>query len=157
MPKSFGFKQIQKLDRKKYLNIYDIGGEFRKVGEWELNLKKELFFNNTQQTPSCNEAYINKQFVVMVFNRVIEYMNWKGEVRHLAIKPIDSKPIRNHWSTIQIIKNLVCGENCNAIEIYPKQQNLVDEANLYHIWVFPESVEFKFGLENPGWFNFNNL
>jgi hypothetical protein len=33
-----------------------------------------------------------------------------------------------------------------AIEIYPKESNLIDAANQYHLWVFPEGMNVPYGF-----------
>lgn len=38
-----------------------------------------------------------------------------------------------------------------AIEVFPSQDQLVDEANVYHLWVLPKEVQLPFGLHFSGW------
>ncbi len=144
-----GFSKVKKNDSK---SIQGIGGQFKKISDYELNLKKKLFHSKGFKFPTCDEAFVNNQYCVMVFNRFVEMFDWGGEIKHLVIKPADNKPIRNHWKTLQAIKNEICGTEQNAIEIYPKESTLIDEANVYHLWVFPESFELSFGIHLPGWF-----
>lgn len=146
---NLGFSQIKKIDLK---TINGIGGVFERVSETKLNYTKKKFNERFDNSPSCSEAYINSQYVVTVFISTIEFLGWKGDIKHLVIKPIDDGTIINHWKVLQRIKNEVCGEEFNAIEIYPKEQNLVDGANVYHLWVFPEDFNFGFGIHLPGWF-----
>lgn len=58
-----------------------------------------------------------------------------GQVAHLSIKSLD-KEARHDWRDFQRIKNELCGEECEAIEIYPAESRLIDTANQYHLWVF---------------------
>jgi len=76
-----------------------------------------------------NEAYkdINGQYAVLV--RTID--TELGKVKHAAIRNIDSTDIP--WNEKQ------------AIEFFPKQSELIDEASMYHIWVFEEK-ELCFGI-----------
>ena len=127
-------------------------GSFRKISKSELESKKQMFNKEFKRVPTCDEAFVNNQYCVMVFNRFVEMFDLGGEIKHLVIKPADNKPIRNHWKTLQAIKNEICGTEQNAIEIYPKESTLIDEANVYHLWVFPESFELTFGIHLPGWF-----
>jgi hypothetical protein len=53
---------------------------------------------------------------------------------HLSIKRYDRAPIRN-WRHFQQIKNEVCGPESEAVELYPAESRLVDNANQYHLWV----------------------
>lgn len=63
-----------------------------------------------------------------------------GKVEHLWIRRHDSKPMG--WSQLQRIKNEVSGSDKMAVQVFPKESNLIDQANMYHLWVF----ENEFGI-----------
>lgn len=65
---------------------------------------------------------------------------------HLSIKRLDKESIHD-WRDLQQIKNELCGEECEAVEIYPAESRLVDAANQYHLWVFPEGFRIPFGYQ----------
>ena len=44
------------------------------------------------------------------------------------------------------IKNELFGEDRFAIEVYPKQDRLVDVTDVYHLWVFNKKFEMPFGI-----------
>lgn len=70
-----------------------------------------------------------------------------GRILHLSIKRVDRGPIVRDWRIIQRIKNEIVGEECEAVEIYPAESRLVDEANQYHLWAVPEpGYRFPFGF-----------
>ena len=50
------------------------------------------------------------------------------------------------WSKKMQIKNELFGENRFAVEIFPKQKNLVDVCDVYHLWVFDKKAEMPFGI-----------
>ena len=50
------------------------------------------------------------------------------------------------WSEKMRIKNELFGENRFAIEVFPKQDNLVDVCDVYHLWVFDKKLEMPFGI-----------
>lgn len=50
------------------------------------------------------------------------------------------------WAEKMQIKNELFGENRFAIEIFPKQKNLVDVCDVYHLWVFDKKVDMPFGI-----------
>ena len=50
------------------------------------------------------------------------------------------------WSLKMEIKNEIFGENRVAIEVFPKQKNLVDVMDVYHLWVFPKEFNIPFGI-----------
>lgn len=50
------------------------------------------------------------------------------------------------WAQKMRIKNELFGENRFAIEVFPKQKNLVDVCDVYHLWVFDKKVDMPFGI-----------
>lgn len=50
------------------------------------------------------------------------------------------------WNEKMMIKNELFGEDRFAIEVYPKQKNLIDEADTYHLWVFNKKYDMPFGI-----------
>lgn len=50
------------------------------------------------------------------------------------------------WAEKMRIKNELFGENRFAIEVFPKQKNLVDVCDVYHLWVFDRKVDMPFGI-----------
>jgi len=63
----------------------------------------------------------------------------------LSIKKLNKHPVHD-WRDLQRIKNELCGINCQAIEIYPPESELVDTANQYHLWVFPPGICLPIGF-----------
>lgn len=62
---------------------------------------------------------------------------------HLSIKRHDKEPCHD-WRDFQRIKDDIAGEEWEAVELYPAQSRLVDNANQYHLWAFP--FHFPFGF-----------
>lgn len=58
---------------------------------------------------------------------------------YLSIKRLDILPIHN-WRHMQQIKNDICGDEREGIEIYPAMSRIVDTCNQYHLWVFREPI-----------------
>lgn len=52
------------------------------------------------------------------------------------------------WSEKQRIKNEIFGEERLAIEVFPAKSNLVNEVNMYHLWVMPKGFSLPFGLKD---------
>jgi len=53
---------------------------------------------------------------------------------HLSIKRLDKSPLERDWRDYQQIKNQLIGEECEALELFPAESRLVDNANQFHIW-----------------------
>lgn len=63
----------------------------------------------------------------------------------LSIKRRDKKTVHD-WRHLQRIKNELVGYEREAIEIYPPDSQLVDEANQYHLWVMPAGTHSPVGF-----------
>lgn len=63
---------------------------------------------------------------------------------HLIVRRRDGRPIRS-WTHFQQIKNELIGPQCEAVELYPAERNLVDAKDHYHLWAFT-SPEHNFGI-----------
>ena len=57
------------------------------------------------------------------------------ELWHLSFKRNDREAFHD-WRVAQWIKNEICGEEAEGIEIYPAESRRVDTSNQYHLWVF---------------------
>lgn len=66
--------------------------------------------------------------------------------KHLSIKRYDRAPVHN-WRHFQQIKNEICGPFFEAMELYPSEERIADNANQYHLFVLPEGMKFPLGFE----------
>lgn len=64
---------------------------------------------------------------------------------HLSVKRYDRQPCHN-WRHLQQIKNEVIGPEREAVELYPAESRIVDNANQFHLWVLPEDAIFPVGF-----------
>jgi hypothetical protein len=53
---------------------------------------------------------------------------------HLFISNAPGTPVRS-WHDLQRIKNELIGYDHTAVEIFPPQKEVVDQANMTHLWV----------------------
>ena len=60
---------------------------------------------------------------------------------HLAVSSLSE--IRPTWWEMQRIKDEIAGPDATAVEVYPPHDEVVDDANMYHIWVVDK---LPFGL-----------
>ena len=77
--------------------------------------------------------------------QVVETISPVGMVQHLRVWRHDGRG-GIPWDDLQAIKNEMLGEDVMAIELYPPQSAVVDEANIRHLWVVPEGC-IPFGLD----------
>lgn len=52
---------------------------------------------------------------------------------HLAVSSLSG--VRPTWHEMQRIKNEIAGAEATAVEVYPPNAEMVDEADMFHIWV----------------------
>lgn len=85
-------------------------------------------------------------------NRVFSVLDRDAElgIRHLAVSSLSG--IRPTWREMQRIKNELAGVDATAIEVYPPQSQVVDEADMFHIWVLRGKLPFGLHIEakHPG-------
>ncbi|MEN9924062.1 MAG: hypothetical protein RL268_188 [Pseudomonadota bacterium] len=85
-------------------------------------------------------AHANDLYAVM--ERPVE-TRW-GTVRHLAIRTASN--LEPPWRDKQRIKDELFGQDAVAVEVMPPAGELIDEADMYHMWVLPEGFEMPFTL-----------
>ena len=85
---------------------------------------------------------------IQVTSRIL--MTGWGKVEHAAITVAGGLSFNGEhdlpWATKMEIKNELFGENRLAIEVFPKQKNLVDVMDVYHLWIFPKDFDLPFGI-----------
>jgi len=110
--------------------------------------------HNTPGKPTqqgyANAAFLNNKFSegnnlsVWENNRYLVHRENVPEANHdftnthivwLSIKAIDDSA-RHDWREFQWIKNELCGDDWEAIEVYPSEKRMVDSCNQFHMWCF---------------------
>lgn len=86
------------------------------------------------------EVFKNNLYVVLVRPVSTEW----GEVQHLAIRTASS--LEPPWRDMQRIKDELFGPGRTAIEVQPPATELVDAADMYHLWVLPVGFRLPFTL-----------
>lgn len=89
-----------------------------------------------------SKVYVDedKQYSVLIRNIETEW----GIVQHAAIRNAPNTDIP--WAEKQRIKNELFGAETVAVEVFPAMSELVDEANMYHLWVLPDGMKLPFSL-----------
>ncbi len=115
-------------------------------GDWERRtFAPDQVRNTVMARMLC--AYVNRVYSVQVYECEVEEL---GIVTHLALRRHDTLMPRA-WSDLQRIKDELVGPERVAVEVFPKRTQLVDVANMAHLWVFPEGYELPFGLHINAW------
>ena len=95
---------------------------------------------------SIIEGWRDNHFAVWVSH---EPSAW-GVVTHLWIRRHTGEARRPSWKEAQRIKDTIVGWERVAVEVFPRRVDIVDQANMYHLWVLPDGVILPFGLAEPG-------
>lgn len=71
-----------------------------------------------------------------------------GVVEHVTIKPMVGGMWSGDipWAVKQEIKDELFGIRAVAIEVFPARKNLIDVADVYHLWVLPKNMSLPFGI-----------
>ena len=140
--------------QKGYIPIWDLPIEQRikQCQKFEvLGHKVEFTWKEAKEYYSniydC-EVWINDIYEVHIqrgkkADWMIHEPSMKGLMDYVTIKRKDKKWIHD-WRHFQLIKNELCGKEKEAIEIYPAESRLVDTANQYHLFVFPDRIPFGY-------------
>ena len=69
-----------------------------------------------------------------------------GKVHLLSVKKKDNTD-NISWSDLQKIKNEVFGEDSQALEGYPKEKDVINHANVRHLWIIDKNYELPFSTK----------
>lgn len=67
-----------------------------------------------------------------------------GPFATLSISRIDETACHD-WRDFQQLKNLICGQEWEGVELYPAESRHLDPSNRYYMWCVPQGV-YVFGL-----------
>jgi hypothetical protein len=87
------------------------------------------------------ETWVNEIYQVQLRRRE------EDGLVHLNIRRRDGAAIIRDWRHLQLIKNQLLGEECEAVELYPAESRKVDTSNKYHLYGY-QDAEFRFPF---GW------
>lgn len=103
-----------------------------RTSKWERRPSPKELNKGSGWFGEIDRVWVNDKYCVMA--RTIQ-TEW-GRVDHACIRNAGSTDIP--WREKQKIKNELWGKDYTAIEVFPKEIELVDEANMYHLWVFKD-------------------
>lgn len=112
-----------------------------KETEWIQQPPPKLLKKGTGWFYEFDKAYSNGKYAVMTRNIQTEW----GQVLHACIRNVASTDIP--WREKQRIKNELFGKERIAVEVFPKESELVDAAMMYHLWILPQGMALPFGID----------
>lgn len=86
------------------------------------------------------------EFEIAHKNRVFSVLDrtLPSGVRHLGISSLSQ--IRPTWPEMQRIKDELAGADATAVEVYPPHDEIVDAADMYHLWVLTRPLAFTLAV-----------
>jgi hypothetical protein len=99
--------------------------------DWQ-PMSKEKCNELVKRYPPCDgftEAYYSRDYKVLIYHHEGPSANmWRMAIYSRKNKPISS------WVVLQSIKNHFWGEETLAVEIFPPQRFVINEAHTRHLW-----------------------
>lgn len=124
-------KHVSPKERQRLLNLER---KFRTSGEWGPWERLDIAGNNRGGwLEQCHACHKNRVFAVLV------RLDASGVI-HLGVSSLSG--IRPTWPEMQRIKDEIAGEDATAIEVYPPKSQVVDEADMFHLWVLRGKLPF---------------
>lgn len=111
-------------------------------GEWRKNLLPMGIPGGNGWCRDVRAAWANNLYVVLI--RPLKDENGK-DVVHMAIRTASS--LEPPWRDLQRIKNELCDPEATAVQVMPPMSELVDEADMYHMWVLSDRLPFTLAYE----------
>ena len=126
---------LKTVSPKERLRLLALERKFRASGEWGewKTIPLEPGQGGDGWAGQCHQARRNRVFAVLV------RLDATGIV-HLAVSSLSG--VRPTWPEMQRIKDDIAGPDATAIEVYPPKAEVVDEADMFHLWVLRGKLTF---------------
>lgn len=126
---------LQSLAPKERQRLLALERKFRATGAWGQwdTIPLEPGQGGDGWAGQCHQVRRNRVFAVLV------RLDASGVV-HLGVSSLSG--IRPSWPEMQRIKDEIAGPDATAIEVYPPKAEVVDEADMFHIWVLRGKLPF---------------
>jgi len=96
------------------------------------------------------EVWKNDEYQVAIDKTPDHGFGAEITIWHLSIKRLDRDPLHD-WRDLQQIKNMLCGPDVEAFELYPAQARVVDTSNQYHLFAIMADGEDRAPPMPIGW------
>ncbi|SDR34884.1 hypothetical protein [Pseudovibrio sp. Tun.PSC04-5.I4] len=123
---------LSRNEQKQVLKHERTNRKVGRWGAWEL-IQFQKGSIGRSWAADFAQAHINNVFSVL--DRTLA-----TGVRHLAITSLSG--IRPSWPEMQRIKDELAGPEATAVEVYPPKEEIVDGANMYHLWIVTAPLPF---------------
>ncbi len=83
------------------------------------------------------------------------WLNNRYSVQHVQRGGLEVLMIRRHdggasfpWPDLQRIKNEIAGADREAVQVFPRSREVVDSANMAHLWLVPAGDRCRWTFAN---------
>ncbi|MFK4259076.1 DUF7694 domain-containing protein [Agrobacterium tumefaciens] len=128
------FDDMPRRNRRLILRDEAIARRAGKWSKWETLKLPRGTVHPHGWTAEITTAHRNNVFSVL--DRTLP-----DGTRHLAITSLSG--VRPTWPEMQRIKDEIVGPEATAVEVYPPRAEIVDDADMYHLWVLPAPLPFS--------------
>lgn len=105
--------------------------------------RPELFAQQRERVGDLQSVWKNNRYIVQIYRRALG--GGAMEASHLAVRRNDESEIQG-WDDLQRIKNELAGGDRVALEIYPPEAEVIDQANMRHLFVLPAGTVAPFTI-----------
>jgi hypothetical protein len=124
------------VDRATRRNLLSAEAKNREAGTWGEWETLTFPRGSVGKTWAADFTTAHKNKVFSVLDRTLA-----NGVRHLAVSSLSG--IRPGWREMQRIKDDLAGCDKTAVEVYPPATEIVDQADMFHIWVLTAPLDFS--------------
>ena len=127
-------RALADVSRKEREQLLARERRLRRLGEWG---PWERLENPHALKPGWlgEVAYVRRNRVFAVLVRDC------GKAVHLAVSSLSGD--RPTWPEMQRIKSELAGPTATGIEVYPPDAEVVDQADMYHLWIIGGDLPFS--------------
>lgn len=130
---------------RKMRRLSEAEGKRKQKKEWDQfkDVTQEAIKKHLLLKPDSafrpDRVFVNNRYIVQVFTNKLRDFKLYDKI---LIRRFDSQPIYS-WQDLFRIKNEIFGPEVEAIQFFPPVSKLVDEANLYWLWIKVENKEVQ--------------
>lgn len=98
---------------------------------------EENIENNPHRPEWMSRCFRNNRYTVMIDDN---HNSSHGKCIRVMVQNHFDTPILGHWKELQKIKNEIFGPETVAVEYFPAESKLVDDHNIYWLFIYPAGV-----------------
>lgn len=130
------------VSRSTRRRLLEAEAQARRSGQWRAWESEPIPYGAAGHGWAAELSTAHRNGVFAVLERTLP-----NGVRHLAISSLSG--VRPSWWEAQRIKDELAGQGATAIEVYPPRNEVVDGADMFHLWVLTDPLPFGLSAGGP--------